>query len=286
MANKSVYFIKKSFLSKTEFIKSIQGIDSATSITGVKYSNIRIHDNKIIGIRETTLSSFQIPILDLYKAYINLEKFTLSTLKPYVSGIQSPSLAILIEIRAIVSCDGHNSSWEITDTDIISDDEVLAIKNIQIVTKHCDWGESTSMCFCMRNGDKKYCPLLGGSMLKEGDEIDPTSIIFYTLSKEGEDDIYRCDGILKRKEPIHWEESVKHDTSHETYLNTVENKHEKEPIANDNKQNTGCFIIIFIFLISGIPAATKGEGPIGAIVISIGSLFIAYLLAKKLSDKD
>ena len=31
---------------------------------------------------------------------------------------------------------------------------------------------------------------------------------------------------------------------------------------NKNKGSWGCFIFVFIFISAGIPAATKGEGPI------------------------
>ncbi|MFR8948679.1 MAG: hypothetical protein ACLVJI_05895 [Bacilli bacterium] len=32
---------------------------------------------------------------------------------------------------------------------------------------------------------------------------------------------------------------------------------------NKNKGSWGCFIFVFILIAAGIPAATKGEGPIG-----------------------
>lgn len=37
---------------------------------------------------------------------------------------------------------------------------------------------------------------------------------------------------------------------------------------------------------AGIPAATKGEGPIGTIVIVIGGLALAYYMAKALTGRD
>lgn len=56
---------------------------------------------------------------------------------------------------------------------------------------------------------------------------------------------------------------------------------------NDNgKGGVGCFIVTFLMIAAGIPAATKGEGPIGTIVIVIGGLALAYYMAKALTGRD
>ena len=56
---------------------------------------------------------------------------------------------------------------------------------------------------------------------------------------------------------------------------------------NDNgKGGIGCFIVTFLMIAAGIPAATKGEGPIGTIVIVIGGLALAYYMAKDLTGRD
>ena len=56
---------------------------------------------------------------------------------------------------------------------------------------------------------------------------------------------------------------------------------------NDNgKGGIGCFILTFLMIAAGIPAATKGEGPIGTIVIVIGGLALAYYMAKALTGRD
>lgn len=58
-------------------------------------------------------------------------------------------------------------------------------------------------------------------------------------------------------------------------------------MSNENKKgNTGCFIIVFLLIASGIPLAltqTK-EDSIGAIVVVIGGIVVAWYLAKTLSD--
>lgn len=56
---------------------------------------------------------------------------------------------------------------------------------------------------------------------------------------------------------------------------------------NDEKKgNTGCFIIIFLFIAAGIPAtlASAKEGPIGSIVILILGIVVAWKIAKAISD--
>lgn len=56
---------------------------------------------------------------------------------------------------------------------------------------------------------------------------------------------------------------------------------------NDNGNGgIGCFIVTFLMIAAGIPAATKGEGPIGTIVIVIGGLAVAYYMAKALTGRD
>lgn len=56
---------------------------------------------------------------------------------------------------------------------------------------------------------------------------------------------------------------------------------------NDNgKGGIGCFIVTFLMIAAVIPAATKGEGPIGTIVIVIGGLALAYYMAKALTGRD
>lgn len=58
---------------------------------------------------------------------------------------------------------------------------------------------------------------------------------------------------------------------------------------SENKENNGgwgCFIIVFLMIAAGIPAATKGEGPIGTIVIVILGIALAWYIAKALSGKD
>lgn len=54
----------------------------------------------------------------------------------------------------------------------------------------------------------------------------------------------------------------------------------------DKKGNTGCSIIIFLAIASGIPSALAQaeEGPIGSAVILIFGIAVAWYVAKTLSD--
>lgn len=85
-------------ISKDEFIKRLQLITSAKSVTGVKYDNIRIVGNICTGIRTSTQKPFEIYIDRLYEAYLKCSVFTTTSIKPYVNRVQSPSLAILKEM--------------------------------------------------------------------------------------------------------------------------------------------------------------------------------------------
>lgn len=59
-------------------------------------------------------------------------------------------------------------------------------------------------------------------------------------------------------------------------------------MSEDKKNNGswGCFIVIFLLIAAGIPAPTKGEGPIGTIVIVIGGIALAHYIAMAMSGKD
>ena len=95
------YLIKNGNLTYSEFVDSVCKINCATSITGIVYSNIQVINDKVVGIRESTNKPFGISLNNLYEAYCNVHIFTTAELKPYVDRVQSPSLAILIAIKAV-----------------------------------------------------------------------------------------------------------------------------------------------------------------------------------------
>ncbi len=88
-------------ISKDDFLKRLQSVHSATSLTGVRYSSIQIKGNECCGIRESTGKSFEINIDKLYSAYSELEQINTVTLKNYVGRVQSPSLAILLKAELV-----------------------------------------------------------------------------------------------------------------------------------------------------------------------------------------
>lgn len=66
---------------------------------------------------------------------------------------------------------------------------------------------------------------------------------------------------------------------------------EDKPTINDeqtknDKPGWGCFALTFIMIASGIPMATKGEGPVGTTVIIIAGLAVAFFIARALSGRD
>lgn len=101
------YFIKNGNMSYSEFVDLIKRINVATSVTGVEYIDIHVDGEKVVGIRQSTDKPFAISLKDLYEAYNSVPVFTTTELKPYVGGVQSPSLAILIAINAVKPADGE-----------------------------------------------------------------------------------------------------------------------------------------------------------------------------------
>lgn len=57
---------------------------------------------------------------------------------------------------------------------------------------------------------------------------------------------------------------------------------------NKEKKNSsiGCFILVFLLIAAGISAATKGEGPIGTLVIVIMGVVVAFAIARAVSGND
>lgn len=87
-------------LSYNEFVSILSKVTRATSVTGLEYYDIRIIDNLICGKRGIG-TSFQINLASLYNAYLDLPLINTTTLKPYVGGVQSPALAILMEANLV-----------------------------------------------------------------------------------------------------------------------------------------------------------------------------------------
>ena len=87
----------------------------------------------------------------------------------------------------------YAGKWGVKATTPISEADVKDIKKVFVVNS--DYG--LSACFMSNSGTKRYIPVSQESSLVEGDEVKPESIVFLTLAKEGESDIYRLDGEAK-----------------------------------------------------------------------------------------
>ena len=88
----------------------------------------------------------------------------------------------------------YAGSWEEVSREKLSKSDVQNVQSIQVVTKEQEWGTSTSMCFTMVGGGKKFVPLSRDSELQEGDKVNPNTVEIITLEKDGENPIHRADG--------------------------------------------------------------------------------------------
>ena len=88
-------------LTIKEFVEYVSKISAVRSIRGVDYVGIHVSGYVCMGKRQSTGHTFTIYLGNLYLAYIQIEpdKWDTKTLKPYLDGVQSPSLAILKEVE-------------------------------------------------------------------------------------------------------------------------------------------------------------------------------------------
>lgn len=75
------YFIKNGDLNYSEFVEAIKKINSATSITGIDYTDIQVVGDKVVGTRASTNNHFSISLKDFTKltaTYLFLQQQTLN----------------------------------------------------------------------------------------------------------------------------------------------------------------------------------------------------------------
>ncbi len=101
MDSKVKRYISKENLDYDSFVDKINRLQEAKSITGTMYSEIRVFMDTIIGRRMSTKTRFFISAYDLYRALNELPTISFQSLKQYVNGYESPSLAILLGINAL-----------------------------------------------------------------------------------------------------------------------------------------------------------------------------------------
>lgn len=83
----------------------------------------------------------------------------------------------------------YAGKWEVTDSRSFSQDEIGAVASAHVV----DSQYGSSVCFVMKTGGQTFIPLSTTSNKAIGDTVDLTKAKLLTLSKSGEDDIYRVE---------------------------------------------------------------------------------------------
>lgn len=87
----------------------------------------------------------------------------------------------------------YAGSWSEASRDKLSKAEVAQVESAEVV----EGQYGLSMCFIMKSGGRKFMPLSRDSQLEEGDKVNVQSIEIVTLGRDGDDDIYRADGVAK-----------------------------------------------------------------------------------------
>lgn len=81
----------------------------------------------------------------------------------------------------------YAGKWNETAKRLFSPEEIAAVESAVVVTSQYGY----SVCFLMKAGGQTYIPLDQSSSLSEGDKVDLTKALLVTLSRPGENDIYR-----------------------------------------------------------------------------------------------
>ena len=79
------------------------------------------------------------------------------------------------------------NGWTITNSRPFNPEEIAAVNRAEIVASQY----GNSVCFFMKGGGQTYIPLSQQSKLAVGDELDLKTAKLITLSRKGNDDIYR-----------------------------------------------------------------------------------------------
>lgn len=81
----------------------------------------------------------------------------------------------------------YAGKWNETAKRPFDAEEIAAVGVAKVVTSKYGY----SVCFMMKAGGQTYIPLDQNSSLSEGDIVDLSKAQLITLSRAGEDDIYR-----------------------------------------------------------------------------------------------
>lgn len=127
-----------------------------------KYHNIRQHPHDVI--------------INDFKNY--LRQF-------HVRTIFDDDIKPLEKMEEIIN--SLETSWIVTNSRLFTSEEIAAVDRAEIVPSQY----GNSVCFFMKGGGQTYIPLSEQSKLIVGDELDLKTAIIITLSRKGNDDIYR-----------------------------------------------------------------------------------------------
>lgn len=87
-------------MKKDQFLQKLSNINEVTSVTGVKYRDVKITETNIQFIRENKSKPETISIDELYKFHSSGMPINTVVARSYISGrVQSPSVAILNELK-------------------------------------------------------------------------------------------------------------------------------------------------------------------------------------------
>lgn len=81
----------------------------------------------------------------------------------------------------------YADKWYEKDKRAFTSEEIAAVDTATVVSSQYGF----SVCFFMKSGGQTYIPLDTNSSLSEGDKVDLTNALLITLSRAGENDIYR-----------------------------------------------------------------------------------------------
>ena len=79
------------------------------------------------------------------------------------------------------------TGWTVTNSRPFEQEEIAAVDRAEVVASRY----GNSVCFFMKGGGQTYIPLSEQSKLAVGDELDLKTAKLITLSRKGNDDIYR-----------------------------------------------------------------------------------------------
>lgn len=83
----------------------------------------------------------------------------------------------------------YAGKWQVKNSRSFTQEEIDSISKAQVVDSQYGY----SVCFFMKGGGQTYIPLSTNSDKATGAVVDLTTAKLLTLSKEGEDDIYRVE---------------------------------------------------------------------------------------------